>query len=271
MIPGSFSNTSRFVNKLSTGFILMAFCKRKRLSAAATAFADSNGAKLDSFNRDDGLKTTQKMRDAVMFESLNSRDECLSILKSCDMFNEKEIYGIVLDYLLASCAVSEDIPTLMYHDRVGTIPLDAGLAGVRFCFNECLTFARLGDTFDIGLTTRRAPYQNYFIHARKALYVSLGNFLGLLNGMNGANHKLTDMTTTLSNTEKIYPENRLVFAEVLKKQDKMTVKIGYDSPSKPNQLDTVTVTVTIDRFDDMPLRPFITIRHTTPISVYPLL
>jgi len=223
--------------------------------------------------------TRQKVRDVAMLRRLDSREECLLVLKSCSVFNEKHLYGIVLDHLLPICTVSPDYIAwnCALRDRVCDYPLDAGLSGVRFCFNECLTISTFL-TLDIGLTTRHAPYQpsdeRLFIAAADAIYTSLQS-VSRVKGDKYANFQLDcDLAQIIDGSspkEGIDPDNRLVYVDILKNQDIISITVGHDSPTKFNQLQKLTITITNDKFLNVPLRPFVTTRRITSISIYPLL
>jgi len=202
---------------------------------------------------------------------------CLDILRSLGLFDEINIYSIVIGYVTVKCTwahVTEsttklhDEHTSLIIDQVGAPAFDSHLSGVRFCFPSIPTFQSLGGALDIGVTKISAPRKNYITcHESEYFYIESSGGYGyatLFSNMPGVANVKCPIHHRVVYIDLVFGFSR----DFLKK--KMTIRVAHVKGKSSTNVKIMTQTIEFDRFLNSPLYPMLSSRRSLDVSIHAL-
>jgi len=209
----------------------------------------------------------------MSFHRWDPKHQCMKVLQALNLFDEKELYGIILDYALAKLTLSPDVPFVkgyLLRDRVGLQPVKPGQdATFRFIFSSYPLLATLGQ-LEIGLTIQSEPFtensRNRYISHNDTDYVNI--FM--------KSDKYTAVRQVIMHDYgkeiEIDVTNHLDYIDVEYSVNQLKVVVAY-SKSRDDPLQSASYSMKCSRFSNSLLYPFLNTRKPVPfpVSIHSLL
>jgi len=211
----------------------------------------------------------------------------LYILRSLGLFDETNIYSIVIEYISVNCTWAP-VPSLTTYnevqniiDRVGAPVFSSHLLGVRFCFPSIPTFKSLGGAVDVGVTILSAPppppppnaiptyisiHQSEFFTIERS---HTGSYASLLHFSMRTGEGMYSSVTFPLNHRLAYIDLLVGWTDDLSKK-KMTIIIAHAQGKRSTNVQLTKHAIEFDRFLDSPLYPVLSCRSPIDVSIHAL-
>jgi len=216
---------------------------------------------------------------------LATRQAALQVLRLLNLFNEKEIYGLVLDYLFTTCTMSPDLPWNPWNGAaggrgftvVGGPAFTRGFFGARFCFTSPATFEKLR-VVDIGLTRRTEPFDathpRGYIDHQDATFFTAQSYEAPYEAREWSYTTVHhQMKVNQGNQQSHFPKcsthNTLAYAEIIYEceNQRFTVNLScIDHVTESPMFLTRSMDIP-QEFHCCPLYPFLSLRIPPPFAI----
>jgi len=214
---------------------------------------------------------------ARFVRSLQVRNrDYLILLQSMGLFNETNLYPIVVGYVASTCTITPEPTTLVsidnpnsVIDRVVTPQFSDGLSGVRFCFPSVPTLGSLKGNMEIGLTIKSAPYNDNKSYI-KVVVATESEYVTLCPTFSSEAKLFDPMSLSARDSPKCPLRHHLAYIDLLYDSStrEMTVRVAHAPTSDSINVLFLTQTITLVCFSNLSLYPLLSYRKSFDVSVH---